>query len=461
MPTRISLGVVHCAAMTATRVMLEQLWCIALPAAHPDGTRHAVILSIDTLTHQEIAMSAAPTMNSHGSSDDDRRIPVVVLTGFLGAGKTTLLNHLLGDPGLARAAVLINEFGEVALDHHLVEKVDETLIVLDSGCICCSVQGDLVKALKSLFQRALRREISPIDRVLIETTGLADPAPVIHTLMQDLFIADRYRCDGVITVVDATHADTQLDRFPEAVRQVAMADRLLISKCDLVGLSDRVALSERLRLLNPGAPQLEVFRGEVSVAAIDSCGLYDPAGKPPDVAQWLGEEAARAQTARASWMPGPSTWRKSGGVGAAQASGAVATAGGDEAGNGTTATGKPGPIAPPRSETRHDAHVHSFVLTYDQPLDWLGFSDGLGLLLQVHGERVLRIKGLLNVEGDPQPRVVQCVNHVAYPPSSLPAWPDTPPYDDRRSRLVFIVRDLPRAEVEVMLGSLCGQMPLP
>ncbi len=385
-------------------------------------------------------MVAAPASNKPLlPGDDDRRIPVVVLTGFLGAGKTTLLNHLLGDPALARTAVLINEFGEVALDHHLVEKVDETLVVLDSGCICCSVQGDLVKALKSLFQRALRREIAPIERVLIETTGLADPAPVIHTLMQDLFIADRYRCDGVITAVDATHAESQLDQHPEAVRQVAMADRLLITKCDLVGLADRVALAERLRMLNPGASRLEVFRGEVQAAAISGCGLYDPAGKIPDVAQWLGELAAgeAAQRMRAPAVSGPGAWRK------------------PAAGNAAAPAG-----ASPGS-SRHDQDVTSFVLTFDQPLDWLGFSDGLGLILQVHGGRILRIKGLLDVAGDPLPRVIQCVNHVAYPPTSLPAWPASPPYSDQRSRLVFIVRKLPRQEVEIMLGSLCGQMPLP
>lgn len=362
----------------------------------------------------------------------DRRIPVIVLTGFLGAGKTTLLNHLLACPEMARSAVLINEFGEVGVDHHLVEKVDETLVVLDSGCICCSVQGDLVKALKGLFQRALRREIGPIDRVVIETTGLADPAPVIHTLMQDAFIADRYRCDGVITAVDATHADGQLDTYPEALRQVAMADRLLITKCDLADFATRVTLADRLGSLNPGAERIEVFRGEVPPAVFDGCGLYDPAGKLPDVARWLGDEAARAQAARAQAVSGPGAWRKPGSA-RSQAPAAV--------------------------PSRHDEAVTSYVLTFDQPLDWLGFADGLGLLLQIHGARILRVKGLLNVANDPLPRVVQCVQHVAYPPTSLPAWPTEPPYDDRRSRLVFIVRDLPRQEVENILGSLSGQLP--
>ncbi|HRP98626.1 MAG TPA: GTP-binding protein [Rhodocyclaceae bacterium] len=358
---------------------------------------------------------------------DDRRIPVVVLTGFLGAGKTTLLNHVLADPQMAGSAVLINEFGEIGVDHHLVEKVDETLVVLDSGCICCSVQGDLVKALKGLFQRALRREIAPLERVLIETTGLADPAPVIHTLMEEPFIAERYRCDGVITAVDATHADGQLDAHREAMRQVAMADRLLITKCDLATDARRAALAERLARLNPGAPQLEVFGGIAPPGAFASCGLYDPAGKLPDVAQWLGDEHARAARGAAATQ-----WRRPGAR--------------------TTPAGA-------HAAPRHDDKVSSFVLSFDAPLDWLGFSDGLGLILQVYGDRILRIKGLLHVAGDPLPRVVQCVQHVAYPPASLPAWPDRPPYDDRRSRLVFIVRELPRREVEDILGSLCGQAP--
>src|SRR5690606_7073788 len=205
--------------------------------------------------------------------------------------KTTLLNHALGTAELAGTAVLINEFGQVAVDHLLVEKIDETLIVLDGGCICCSVQGDLVRSLKSLFKRAARREIGPLERVLIETTGLADPAPVVHTLMEEPFIAARFRCDGVITAVDTTHAETQLDSEREAQRQVAMADRLLLTKCDLSTPEQRAALADRLAQLNPAAPQIEIFGGQAPDGALAGCGLYDPSAKLPDVAAWLGEEA--------------------------------------------------------------------------------------------------------------------------------------------------------------------------
>ena len=180
------------------------------------------------------------------ASNADRRIPVTLLTGFLGAGKTTLLNHLLTQPEMANTAVLINEFGSVAVDHHLVTKIDEDLMLLDSGCICCTVRGDLTRSLSELFMRSLRREIVPIQRVIIETTGLADPAPVIYTLMEDFFIAERFRTDGVVTVVDSTHILMQLGSHPEPVKQVAMADRLLVSKCDL---ADAAQLEEVSRTL--------------------------------------------------------------------------------------------------------------------------------------------------------------------------------------------------------------------
>ena len=360
--------------------------------------------------------------------DEDRRLPVTVLTGFLGAGKTTILNQLVQLPEMAGCAVLINELGAVAVDHHLVERIDETLVVLDSGCICCSVQGDLVRALKGLFMRALRREIGPLRRVLIETTGLADPAPVIHTLMAEPFISERFRCDGVITAVDASHAMAQLDEHREAVRQVAMADRLLITKCDLADAPLLAALCQRLRALNPGAQQLEVSGGVVAADAILGCGLYDPAGKTPDVSAWLGEQAVRMQAARNSTQ-----WRR--------------------------AAAPPAAARPAAAHSRHDADVSSFVLVFDEPLRWFDFSDALDVLLQAYGTRILRIKGLLNIAGDPLPRVLQCVQHSVYPPTSLPAWPGQPPYDDRRSRLVFIVRDLAQAQVESILASIGGQAP--
>jgi G3E family GTPase len=207
-----------------------------------------------------------------------------------------LLNHLLRQPALADAAVLINEFGEVAVDHHLVDKVDDNIVVLTTGCLCCSARGDLARSLRDLFMRRRRREIPAFSRVLIETTGLADPAPVLYTLLEDFFIAERFRIDGVVTVVDVTHANGQLARHFEAVRQVAMADRLLLSKCDLA--SSRRALQGlpgALARINPGAPQIEVCKGAIDAEQVMGCGLYDPTTKTADVRRWLAAEKVAAQ----------------------------------------------------------------------------------------------------------------------------------------------------------------------
>ncbi len=348
------------------------------------------------------------------ASNADRRIPVTLLTGFLGAGKTTLLNHLLTQPEMANTAVLINEFGSVAVDHHLVTKIDEDLMLLDSGCICCTVRGDLTRSLSELFMRSLRREIVPIQRVIIETTGLADPAPVIYTLMEDFFIAERFRTDGVVTVVDSTHILMQFGSHPEPVKQVAMADRLLLSKCDLADAAQLEEVSRTLTRLNPAAMQIRVQRGEVAVASLTHCGLYDPASKAPDVAAWLAGEKVREERRKAHGHHHH------------------------------------------HDVDRHDAHVYSFALTFDQPLQWVMFADAVSTLLETMGDRILRIKGLLNVVGDHKPRVIQCVQHVMYPYARIDDWPAQPPYNDQKSRLVFIVRDVPQSMIEKAFEMFCG-----
>jgi G3E family GTPase len=318
--------------------------------------------------------------------------PVTVLTGFLGAGKTTLLNHLLQQPELARTAVLVNEFGEIGLDHLLVEKLDDTTVLLNAGCLCCTVRGDLARVLREMLPRARRDEIS---RIVIETTGLADPVPILATLMTDPVAASAYRLDGIVTVVDAVNGDAHLDAQEEAVRQVAVADRILISKADLADAAD---LRDRLRRLNRTAPMADVRHGAVDPAFILNAGLFDPAARSSDVRGWLDAAAFEAVHDHHHHDP-----------------------------------------------NRHDARISAFCVTLDQPLDWPALAMWLQMMIASKGEHLLRIKGILNVKGQDRPMAIHAVRHLMHPPVKLGAWPEG---DPRTSRLVFITRDLSHAVIE-------------
>jgi G3E family GTPase len=331
--------------------------------------------------------------------------PVTVLTGFLGAGKTTVLNHLLRQPALARTAVLVNEFGVIGIDHLLVEKLDENTVLLNAGCLCCTVRGDLVRTLREMLPRARRDEIS---RIVIETTGLAEPAPILATLMTDPAVASAYRLDGVVTVIDAVAGATNLAERPEAVRQIAVADRIVLTKTDL---ADPTSLLRRIEALNPGAPVIAARHGAIDPATILNAGLFNPATKIPDVAGWLRAEAH---------------------------------AGRHHHSNGQAPDGhEPDGHEPNGHE--HDERVTSFCLTFDRPLHWQGVGLWLEMLIQTRGKDLLRIKGILNLLGQDRPVVIHAVQHVLHPPALLSAWPEG---DPRTSRIVFITQDLPRAVIE-------------
>ena len=352
-----------------------------------------------------------------GENAAPERLPISVLTGFLGSGKTTLLRELLTHPGMARTAVIINEFGEIGLDHLLVRAASEDMMVLNSGCLCCTVRGDLVNGLRDLYLKRVRGEVPEFDRVVIETTGLADPAPVLHTLMNDPLVAARFRLDGVVTTVDAVNGAAQLDEHLESVKQAAMADRLLVTKEDIARAEQVEGLKARLRKLNPGAPVFAVAQGRIEPARIFDAGLYNPATKTPDVQRWLHAEDYEQHGA-----------------------------GHDHAHDHHDHDhAQPDP-------NRHDARIRAFCLNHDQPVEWDALASWVDTLLMRHGADVLRLKGIIDVAGEARPVVIHGVQHVFHPPVLLDSWPS----DDHRTRLVLIARDLDPRVVEQLFLAITG-----
>lgn len=332
-------------------------------------------------------------------------LPVTLLTGFLGSGKTTLLNRLLRHVPLT--AVVMNEFGEIGLDHQLLEETRGPLALLSGGCVCCQVVGALAPTLKNLAMGRADGRLPPFERVIIETTGIADPAPILDTLLNDRWIAARFRMDGVVTTVDAVLGEAQLDSYPEALRQVAVADRLVLTKTDLAQAAEVAALRTRLTALNPAASQVVAVQGETDFDALLNLGLFNPADKHPDVARWLAQERYKP----------------------------------------VTAGGLLGGKAMPAQPAPHDERIRSFALSFDAPLEWEGVSAALEMLSAFRAKQLLRMKALVNVQGRERPVVLHAVQHVVYPPAELAAWPG----EDRRSRFVFITDGLDEQFVRKLL----------
>ncbi|MGY5809816.1 CobW family GTP-binding protein [Rhizobium sp. LEGMi198b] len=367
------------------------------------------------------------------------RVPVSILTGFLGAGKSTLLNRILKDPEMRDAAVIINEFGDVGIDHLLVESSGDSIIELSDGCLCCTVRGELVDTLANLMDAMQTGRIQPLKRVVVETTGLADPAPVMQSIMGNPIIAANFDLDGVITIVDAVNGLQTLDNHEEARKQVTVADRLIVSKTGLEGAASIDMLESRLRALNPRAQILNADSEEAGRAAILVNGLYDPASKIADVGRWLRDELEADDDHDHHHDHGHDHHHHDEGHGHHH--------------HGHHHHGHRHQHA--HNVNRHDESIRSFSIVENQPIDPIALEMFIDLLRSAHGEKLLRMKAIVAMSDRPErPVVLHGVQNIFHPPVRLPAWPNP---EDRRTRMVIITKDLPEDFVKGLFDAFLSK----
>ena len=356
-------------------------------------------------------MSPESTARATSTADPfARRLPVTVITGFLGSGKSTLLRRLLRHPGMNRAAVIINEFGEAGIDHELVAASSEQTTLLGSGCLCCTLRTDLQETLRDLFVKRRSGEVIDFDRVFVETSGLSDPVPVLHTLRTDGLLGVQYRLNGVVTLVDAVNGMGQLDTMPEAAKQAAVADRLVITKTDIADDATVTRLQQRLASLNPFALCTTAIDGKLDPALLADIAPRSAIARTEELNRWLTPIAADAKRA------------------------------------GQTTD----PTQVARARGSHDAAIHSFCLWFDEPFTWDGLNAALQALAQLRGPDLLRVKGIVHVHGEAGPIVLQGAQHLFHPPVTLEGGHDTEP----KSRIVFIVRNMTRESIESLFAAI-------
>lgn len=341
----------------------------------------------------------------------DDRIPVTVFTGFLGSGKTTLLQKLLTHEGGEGVAVIVNELGEISLDHLFVRSISETAVVMKNGCICCSMRTDLQDGIRELIDGRYQGKIPPFNRIIIETTGLADPTPIAQTLTGDPMLVRQTRLANIITTIDALFGAEQIQKHPESLRQAAVSDRLVLTKSDIATSKQINDTIKAVKRINPLAMIIDSNQEENLWKLLFDIDPFDPETKSKEVQAWLSNlpEIKTAQSGKAFKMMRPDKR-----------------------------------VSENEQKTYHkiwnkgENAVETFTIKTEEPLNWTAFSIWLSALIYKHGERILRIKGLLNIPGAKGPVVINTVQSYITPPHHLEEWPD----EDHSSRIVFIVQGI-------------------